>query len=311
MTGWLLLLLAAALLVGGAELFVDNAAAASRRLGLTVLAIGLLLAGAEPEELLTGALASGSGHPGLAAGDALGANVTMLTVTLGLAALLRPVPIGHRVRVYGVLSSVAGVLAVAVVAGGHVSRLEGALLVLAYVGLVAVVWRRERQPPALGELAEVEGHEDDEDDEDRPAWLGLLLTAAGLVVMAAGGKAAVEGATRVVEGLGQTDTSIGLTVLALATTAELFALVYAAARRDLAEVAVAGVVGSATYNATLTLGVAALVRPLSTGAVLVPAVAAAVLPLVVLLLGRRGVLRRPAGLLLVVAYASYLVLVLR
>ena len=304
-TGWLLLLLAAGLLVAGAELFMDNAAAASRRLGLTVLAVGLLLAGAEPEELLTGALASGSGHPGLAAGDALGANVTMLTVTLGLAALLRPVPVGHRVRVYGVLSSVAGLLAVAVVAGGHVSRLEGALLVVAYAALVAVVWRRERQPPALGELAEV-----DDDDGDRPTGVALLLAVAGLAVMAAGGKAAVEGATRVVEGLGQTDTAVGLTVLALATTAELFALVLAAARRDLAEVAVAGVVGSATYNATLTLGVAALVRPLETGSVLAPALAAAALPLVVLLLGRSGTIRRAGGLLLVGGYAAYLVLVL-
>jgi cation:H+ antiporter len=309
LTGWLLLLVATGLLVGGAELFVENAAAASRRLGLTVLAVGLLLAGAEPEELLTGALASHAEHPGLAAGDALGANVTMLTVTLGLTALLRPVPIGHRVRVYGVLSSVAGLLAVAVVLGGHVSRVEGALLVVAYVVLVAVVWRRERRPPAIGELAEVE--EEGDDDGARSPALALLLTAVGLAVMAVGGKAAVEGATRVVDGLGQTDTAIGLTVLALATTAELFALVLVAARRDLAEVAVAGVVGSATYNATLTLGVAALVRPLSTGSVVGPALAAAALPVVVLLLGRSGTIRRPGGLLLVAAYALYVVLVLR
>jgi cation:H+ antiporter len=86
-TGLLLLLLATGLLVGGAELFVENAAAAARRLGLTLIAVGILLAGAEPEELITGVLASGAGHPGLAAGDALGANVTMLTATLGLAAL--------------------------------------------------------------------------------------------------------------------------------------------------------------------------------------------------------------------------------
>ena len=155
MIGFGLLVLATVLLVAGAELFVENAAAASKRLGVTVLAVGLLLAGAEPEELLTGVLASGSGHPGLAAGDALGANVTMLTATLGLAALFRPVPVGHRVRVYGVLSSVAGLLAVLAVLGGHVSRLEGGLLVLAYVVLVAVIWRRERQPPSIGELAEM------------------------------------------------------------------------------------------------------------------------------------------------------------
>ena len=306
MIGFGLLVLATAMLVAGAELFVENAAAASKRLGVTVLAVGLLLAGAEPEELLTAALASGSGHPGLAAGDALGANVTMLTATIGLAALFRPVPVGHRVRVYGVLSSVAGALAALAVLGGHVSRLEGALLLLSYVVLVGVIWRRERQPPSIGELAEME----EEGEKDRSPGIALLLTLVGLAVMTAGGDAAVEGATRVVRSLHQDDTAVGLTLLALATTAELFALVFAAARHDVGEVAVAGIVGSAAYNATATLGTAALVRPLATGAVVGPAIAAAALPLVVLALARDGALRRGAGAVLVAAYATYVVLVL-
>jgi cation:H+ antiporter len=305
-TGLLLLLLATVLLVVGAELFVENAAAASRRLGVTVLAVGLLLAGAEPEELLTGVLASGSGHPGLAAGDALGANVTMLTATLGLAALLRPVPVGHRVRLYALLSAAAGGLAVLAVLGGYVSRVEGGLLVASYVGLVGLIWWRERRPPSIGELAEIE----DADPSDRSQGLALLLSVVGLAVMTAGGKAAVEGATRLVENLGRTDTDVGLTLLALATTAELFALVLAAARHDVAEVAVAGIVGSAAYNATLTLGASALVRPLDTGPVLAPALAAAALPLLLILLARGGALRRTGGLVLVVAYVGYVLLVL-
>jgi len=304
--GVLLLVLAAVLLVAGAELFVENAAAAAKRLGVTVLAVGLLLAGAEPEELLTAVLASADGHPGLAAGDAVGANVTMLTVTLGLAALLRPVPVGDRVRLYAGLSAVAGVLAVLTVAGGHVSRLEGGLLVAAYVGLIAFVWRRERRPPSIGELAEIEA----EGEKDRAPGLALLLTLVGLVVMTAGGKAAVEGATRLVERIGQDDTSIGLTVLALATTAELFALVLTAARHSVPEVAVAAIVGSAAYNATATLGAAALVAPLDTGPVLGPAIAAAGLPLVLIALARGGSIRRLGGALLVTAYAAYVVLVL-
>jgi cation:H+ antiporter len=304
--GLLLLGLATVLLVAGAELFVSNAAAASKRLGVTVLAVGLLLAGAEPEELLTGVLASGSGHPGLAAGDALGANVTMLTATLGLAALLRPVPVGHRVRVYAVLSSAAGVLAVLAVLGGHVGRVEGGLLVLAYVVLVGVIWRRERRPPSIGELAEIE---QEGGGKDRRPGLALLLTLVGLAVMTAGGEAAVEGATRVVRSLNQSDTSIGLTLLALATTAELFALVLAAARHDVGEVAVAGIVGSAAYNATATLGAAALVRPLATGPVLGPAILAAALPLLLLALARDGALRRAAGAVLVVIYGSYVIYV--
>jgi cation:H+ antiporter len=310
--GWLLLAGSAVLLIAGAEMFVENAAGAARRLGVTVLAVGILLAGAEPEELLTAVIASVRDRPGLAAGDALGANVTMLTACLGLAALVRPLRLGRRVRQYAAMAAVAGALALLALLGGHVQRWEGLVLVLAYVAMVAFVWWREREPPALGELAELEGEESDvAEAAGRPPALALGLSLVGVALMLVGGDLAVRGAEPVVSTLGRTDSAIGLTVLALATTAELFALVVAALRRDVPEIALAGVVGSAAYNATATLGAAALVRPLPAHGVVGPAAFALVLTVAVLLLGRRGSLGRVAGVVLVVAYAAYLVIVLR
>jgi cation:H+ antiporter len=306
--GFLLLAAAAVLLVGGAELFVENAAAAARRLGVTVLAVGILLAGAEPEELLTAVIAAVQDRPGLAAGDAIGANVTMLTACLGLAALVRPLRLGRRVRQYAVLSAVAGGFALLALLDGHVGRVEGALLVLAYIALVGLVWWREREPPRLGELAELD---DDEDGGNHSASAGLLLALVGVAAMLVGGDLAVSGAVRVVEHFGRTDSAVGLTVLALATTAELFALVLTAARHDVPEIAVAGVVGSAAYNATATLGAAALARPLTVDGLVVPAAVGAVLPVVVLLLATRGRLGRPAAALLVAGYVAFVVVVLR
>src|SRR3972149_4203776 len=93
LVGSLLVAAAVGLLWLGAELFVDHAAAAGRRLGLTGLAVGLLLAGAEPEGLVTAVVAALGGRGGIAAGDAVGANVTMLTVVMGLAALIGRVPL--------------------------------------------------------------------------------------------------------------------------------------------------------------------------------------------------------------------------
>lgn len=308
MTGLLLLALAAALLVGGAELFVENAAGAARRLGLSVLAVGLLLAGAEPEELLTAVLASLQDRPDLAAGDAIGANVTILALALGLAAAVAPLPIGRRVRTYAAMSVVAGLVALLALADGSVSRLEGGGLVAAYVLLVGLVWWREREPPALGELAELEK---DGTDASPSGW-ALPLALAGVVVMLAGGQAAVSGAVRVVEALGQTDSAVGLTVLALATSAEMFVLVLSAARHRVVEIAVAGVVGSVVYNATATLGAAALARPLEVTGMTWPALLAAGLPVVVVVAGLRSArLPRPLGLVLCVVYAAYVVLVVR
>ena len=305
--GFLLLVASAVLLTAGSELFAEHASAAGRRLGVTALAIGLVLAGAEPEEMVTAIFASGRHLPGIAAGDAIGANVTMLTVVLGLAALARPLVLGGRVRTYALAAAAAGVAAALCLAGGHVGRGEGVALVAAYVLAVAVVWWVERRPPAFGEAAELEEERVSEPmpADSRAAFLVLL----GVGAMAGGGWLAVSGAARVVSSLGLAQSVVGLTFVALATTAELFALVWAAYRRGVEELALAGVLGSAVYNATATLGVAALVHPIHTGGLGWPAWLAAALPIglvaYALLFKRVG---RVGGGLLVAAYGIYLAL---
>jgi cation:H+ antiporter len=305
--GFLLLLASAVLLTAGSELFAENASAAGRRFGVTALAIGLVLAGAEPEEMITAIFASGRHLPGIAAGDAIGANVTMLTLVLGLAALVRPLRLGGRVRTYALAASAAGIAAALCVSGGHVGRLEGVALVAAYVVAVAVVWRVERRPPAFGEAAELE--ERDEGSGHASDSRAALLVLLGVAAMAGGGWLAVSGADRIVSSLGLAQSVVGLTFVALATTAELFALVWAAYRRGIEELALAGVVGSALYNATATLGVAALVRPIDAGGLGWQAWLGAGLPVALvvyaLLFKRVG---RIGGGLLVAAYGAYLAL---
>ncbi|MGH3445104.1 MAG: sodium:calcium antiporter [Nocardioidaceae bacterium] len=314
----LLVVVGAALLTAGAEAFAENVSAASARLGVSVLALGLLLAGAEPEEAITAMVASGQGHPALAAGDAVGANLVILTLTVGLAALVTRLPVSRRVIEYAVGAALAGVLAVALMWNGVLGRYEGLLLVLVYAGAVAWVWRRERRPPAIGELAEQDDELDDgrrTDAHDVPSRTGeaatgraVFVVVLGLAAMVFGGYLAVRGAEGLVVAFGATDSVIGLTVLGLATSAEMVALVWAARRRGLSEIVLAGAVGSVAYNATVSLGLAALVSPLGLGmhnVILRVGVLTAFLPLVILL-GWRGSLPRWLGVPLLAGYVAVL-----
>ena len=66
-----------------------------------------------------------------------------------MAAVLRPLPLGGRVRVYAVGATLAGVAATAVVIDGVVSWVEGLGLVGAYaarVTLSSARWRRTSTP---------------------------------------------------------------------------------------------------------------------------------------------------------------------
>ena len=307
MTGFLLLAGAAAILVVGAELFTEHASAAGKRLGVSLLAIGLVLAGAEPEELFTAIFAAVRERPAIAAGDAIGANITMLTLVLGLGALLRPLPFGRRVRTYAAVASGGGLVAALSLYGG-VGRIEGAGLVSVYALFVALTWRLERHPPAIGEVAEMEGSQDSSQSSGGKA---VVLMVLGIAIMAMGGRLAVAGAERVVASLDLEDAAVGLTFVGLATTAELFALVWAAARRGVEELAVAGVLGSALYNATATLGAAALVHPVPAAGLLPASWLAAFIPLVLIVASRRGHLARRVGWVLLTSYAIFVVVTIR
>jgi len=311
-----LLVAGAALLTVGAEAFAENVDAASARLGVSVLALGVLLAGAEPEEAVTAMLASGQGHPALAAGDAVGANLVIATLTLGLAGWVARLPVDRHAQQYAGAAVVAGAVSWLLLRNGVLGRGEGLLLVLLYAAGVTWVWRRERQPPLVGELGELaeEGElpaahrpSGAAAPDDRVTGRALLVLLLGVLGMVLGGGVAVRGAAGLVAVLDLRESVVGRTVLALATSAEMIALVWSAHRRGLSELVVAGAVGAMAYNSTVTLGLAALVSPLPLGAdnvILRVLGLTAVLPLALLSARRSGTLPRTVALLLVVCYAA-------
>lgn len=247
-----------AAIVWGAELFAEHLAAASARLGLSAFALALLLAGAEPEELATVITASARGVDGVAFGDVIGANAAIVTVALGVGALVTSMPFGPRIRRYGLGGLAAAAVAGPIIWDGTVSRVEGAVLVAGYVVFVASIWRAERQPPTLGETAEL-----DEDHTDGgPVGRELTLVLVGLVALTAGSVALVEGVRRL-SGVEETQTRLGLVVVGFATAFELVVLAWSAGRRGITDAVVAGVVGSFAYNLTMSLGAGALVAPIS------------------------------------------------
>ena len=298
----------ALLLTLGAEAFAEHVVSAAKVVRLSAFGLALLVAGAEPEEAWTAAVAAHQGRPDLAAGDVIGANLVIATVTLGLLALVVPFVVTRTVVIYAATAAGTAAGSLLVISDDSVTRPEGTGLLVAYVVIVALLWWRERTPPVMGELAEVEEH-----GADPPSLAALGWVVGGLAVMVVGGLVAVDGAQRFVTESGLSDSTVGLTLLALATSAEMLALVWSAHRRGIGEVALAGVLGAIAYNATVSLGVAALVRPLELGNdVALRAVAGVVVTamgLVVLASGRR--IGRALGATLVAAYLLSITLVLR
>src|SRR5690349_14799467 len=122
------------LLVLGADWFLDGAGDLARALGVSALVVGVLLAGLEPEEMLTAAIASARGAPALAVGNVIGTNVTMATVALGLSALIFPMTISVRVRRQALIATLVSIIPIVLLFLGAVTQLEGVFLLVVFVG---------------------------------------------------------------------------------------------------------------------------------------------------------------------------------
>lgn len=303
------LVVGVAVIVWGAETFAEHLAAAATRLGTTSFALALLLAGAEPEELATAVAATLHNSPAIAFGDVIGANAAICLVALGVGAVIAPLPFGARVSRYALFGLPVGIVSVLVAWDGRAGRSEGGALVLIYAAYVAAIWAVERHPPTLGETAEL----DEQRAPSRRAGRELLLVLAGVAAMVLGAILLVEG----VRGLADTDgeqVRLSLTIVGFATAFELVVLAWSAARRGISEAVVAAVVGSFAYNATMTLGAAAVVRPLRIAdatLLRLPALAMlAALSMPILLARRDHRLGRRAGQALLGAYPAYIVIAL-
>src|SRR5258707_13276107 len=174
-----LLVIGTVLMLAGADWFLDGAGDLARALGVSALVLGVLLAGLEPEEMLTAAIASARGAPALAVGNVIGTNVTIVTAALGISALIFPLVIDKSVRRQALIATLVSVLPIVLLFLGIVTQLAGVLLLVVFVGYTLFLFRTDQE--AIKHIHAPE--EDDEDSEKewhslprlhwKPGWLTL------------------------------------------------------------------------------------------------------------------------------------------
>jgi cation:H+ antiporter len=302
--GTVLLVAGMALVLWGADRFTDGAIRTAARFSLSTFYVGVVVSGFEPENLVTGVAAAVDGLDQIALGTVIGSSVFMLTAGLGSTLLL--VPMEVRIPREGAVAMVTSLALFAVALwNGTVSRLEGALLVLAAVGLM--IWLYRRSPVFQRST------DDDDDESDAGArgsrvWVvGLLV--AGVGVMLLGAQLMVWGIHALLSAVGLSETFLGMAVIGMGESLEETARMVAPARRGHPELAWGNVVGTIVILLVLNLGLVAVVHPLTADPLVLrlhaPFLAGCIVVVSFALLWARR-LGRLMGALLLGMYALYL-----
>ena len=125
----------------GGDLVSDNAQILARNWGMSESTIGLTIVATATSlpELITSVVAALKKNSGIAIGNVLGSNIMNIFMVLGVSALITPLPFEPMMNKQLLILFAANILMLLFVftgKGRKISRWEGALLTLGYVGFM-------------------------------------------------------------------------------------------------------------------------------------------------------------------------------
>jgi cation:H+ antiporter len=307
----LLLVAGLALLLKGADFLVEGASEVAERLGISQLVIGLTVVafGTSMPEVVVTLLSGVQGHPDLAIGNILGSNIANILLVLGIAAIIRPLPVNDSTVVSEIPFSLTAALLVGFLANAalfsgqaelSISHSDGAILLFFFFLFGIYIYNITRSHIPTSERRAA----------GKPMLIPIVKLVGGLTALWLGGHWVVESAIEIARHIGISDSLIGLTIVAIGTSLPELMASAVAAYRNQPDIAVGNVVGSNIFNLLWVLGIASLVTELPfevvSNADLVMVIVASTLLLLALVTSRATCVLRVHGFIFVSTYGAYL-----
>lgn len=298
----LLLIVGFVMLVKGADWFVEGVAGIAEKFGIPQLVIGLTIVamGTSAPEAAVSITSAIKGNAGITIGNIVGSNILNILIILGLTAVITNVAVQKSTIRYEIpfMLIITLVLLVQGMTGNEISLVEGIILWALFLVYMVYLFRMAKNQK-----------EDASNEKSQPVWKLLLMGIVGAVLVVWGADVTVNAASAIAKMFGMSDRLIGLTIVALGTSLPELVTSVTAARKGKADIAIGNIVGSNIFNILFVVGTTAIVTPVIFEANFVIDTLVAFAAGVILWLGvfKNKELRRPAGIVMLLAYAGYFV----
>ena len=303
----LLIAVGFALVAKGGDLFVDSSIHIGRALRIPRFVIGgtLVSLATTTPELVVSVTAASMGDSGIALGNAVGSCICNIGLIIGLVAIIMPVRVDRSDFIRRAAWMVGGgVLVVAFSWDRSMERIYGLLLLAgaaAYLAWdLAGILRSRRQ--SAGEAG------DPDAADGLAASVGWFAVGAACVIV--GSRLLVTSGQGLAAALGVPSAIIGFSVIAVGTSVPELVTGVSAARKGVPDLSLGNIIGANVLNLLLIVGLSGTIQPL----VLDPFSQGYGFPWLaiffVTLIGvvlRFGLVRRAAGIALLLLYALYII----
>lgn len=292
------------LLVKGADFFVDGSSKIAEKFGIPELIIGLTIVamGTSAPETAVSIAAALKGTADISIGNVVGSNILNILIILGLSATIRTIKVGKTTIKYEIPFMIA-ISALLLLLGldGTIDFKDGIilwLLFIAYLTYLIIMAKKDKQKK--------------EKKSKVILWQAILTTLVGLALIIVGSDISVDAASKIARYAGLSERFIGLTIVALGTSLPELVTSVTAAFKGNNDIAIGNIVGSNIFNILFVIGTSSLILPITFASTFkidsLVMIGAALLLFICSL--RKQKLDRFSGILMLLSYALYFILVL-
>ncbi len=255
------LLFAASLLLitKGADWFIESAVSISEKSGIPKIIIGATIVSfaTTAPEFAVSATAAYMNHTEMTIGNAVGSAICNIGLVLGSIIIIKAIPVHLETFLRkGAFMLLSGVVLILTTLDGMLSRFDGMLLFLIFVGFLYYNYRLQNaifsDEPNL--------------KPDRSQMVGLKKDIAffvlGALCVVIGSRILIDTGITIAKMFGVPEMIIGLTLLALGTSLPELITAISATIKGHQDLSIGNILGANTMDIALILGVSSQIRPL-------------------------------------------------
>lgn len=312
----------------GADILVDQAVSLSIHWGVPKIIIGATIVsiGTTLPEATVSVLAAINGNPDLALGNSIGSIIADTGLIIGLAALVGHLPVDRIVvERQGKIQVWAGILLAVVClpflnrGNGNISQWVGLLflLLLAIYIYISIRWAKNsdlnkleiKTPYSAGENSSTE-----DVVKKSPLVIQILKLVLGIILIIGSSKILIPSVEVSAVRVGIPQSIIAATLIAFGTSLPELVTAITAVRKGHGELAIGNIVGADILNVLFVIGSAAAVTsggldvPLEFYKLQIPTMLIILLAFRLFSSGKKEVITKKEGIVLVLTYLVYLIL---
>jgi len=258
-------------------------------------------------ELIVSLNATLDGLPNFAIGNVLGSNIANIGLVLGIITIIYPITLKQRFynTDFPLLMISTGLFYYIIYTGNQISRFEGFILVIAIISILLYLFLFQRNNS--NEFAE------DLNNKDVSIYKSFLYIIFSGSLLWLGSETLIKSAVSVANKFEISERIISITMVAIGTSIpELAASIVASLKRQ-NDLSIGNLIGSNIFNLLVVIGITSSIMPINgieestifNDMLWVILFSAIILPLAYI--GRRNILTRKKGIILLVLYLIFII----